>query len=240
MDYRNDRTTTIIIIVLVVLLIVIGYAQHVRYSHNKSTIIEAFSHQNLGFATPSDPYTRPQIINDVLTLPECHSIISVAQPNLIDSQTIGGANSKIRNSRQHWIPKSDPLAAKLISKVAAMYNIPFENAEDLQVVRYHPGQFYKEHHDACCDQNSKCEEFIKKSGQRILTVLVYLNDAFTDGETEFQNLNLRLKAKPGSAIVFHPLADKSSFCHPLALHAGLPVTSGEKWIANVWFRERKW
>ena len=85
----------------------------------------------------------------------------------------------------------------------------------------------------------QCTEFIKRGGQRILTVLIYLNDNFEGGETGFKNLNFKTKAKPGDALVFYPLGKEGKYCHPKALHAGLPVLRGEKWIANVWFRERK-
>ncbi|CAH6421636.1 Oxoglutarate/iron-dependent dioxygenase, partial [uncultured virus] len=106
-------------------------------------------------------------------------------------------------------------------------------------VRYEPGQYYKPHHDSCCEDIAKCREFAKVGGQRKLTVLVYLNDAFEGGSTEFPNLGFTAKPPPGDAIVFYPLANNTNRCHPLALHGGMPVTSGEKWVANLWFRESK-
>jgi prolyl 4-hydroxylase len=39
-------------------------------------------------------------------------------------------------------------------------------------------------------------------------------------------------------LLFHPLEKKGGKCHPYALHAGMPVTSGEKYIANIWLREK--
>ena len=124
----------------------------------------------------------------------------------------------------------------LFEKISQMYKIPFENAEDLQVIRYLPSQYYKEHHDSCCDDNSQCQEFVRRGGQRTITVLIYLNNEFGDGNTYFKNLDLKLKPPTGDAIVFFPLAKDTDKCHPYALHAGLPVTSGEKWVANLWFR----
>ena len=152
---------------------------------------------------------------------------------------VGGKIDNVRNSKQHWIVKNDELVKPIFERVSKMFNIPFENAEDLQVVRYLPNQYYREHHDSCCDNNKACTTFLSKGGQRILTVLIYLNDDFTDGHTYFKNLDMKLKVPSGDAIVFFPLAKNTSKCHPLALHAGMPVTSGEKWIANLWFREHK-
>jgi prolyl 4-hydroxylase len=48
---------------------------------------------------------------------------------------------------------------------------------------------------------------------------------------------MELKPDKNSGILFYPLQKKGDKCHPKALHAGLPVISGEKYIANVWLRE---
>lgn len=193
-----------------------------------------------GYASINSPYIEPEIINNVISQNECNDIISYARNKLFDSEILSGKNDKIRNSKQCWIPKTEPLAKNIIQNLAQKYKIPFDNAEDLQVVRYLPGQYFNEHHDACCDDNDYCINFTKHHGQRILTVLIYLNNDFTEGETYFKNLNLKLKPKVGDGITFYPLAKGSKKCHPKALHAGLPVTSGEKWVCNVWFRENKW
>ena len=192
----------------------------------------------LEYANKNDPYDRPSILKNFLTEQQCNQIINYSRNKLFDSEVIGGKYKNIRNSQQYWIPKNSSLVKPLFEKISRMYNIPFENAEDLQVVRYLPNQFYKEHHDSCCDDNDKCQEFVGKGGQRIITVLIYLNNNFTEGNTYFKNLDLKIKPPTGNAIVFYPLAKNSKKCHPLALHAGLPVSSGEKWVANLWFRER--
>jgi prolyl 4-hydroxylase len=124
-------------------------------------------------------------------------------------------------------------------RIANIVNLPLENAESLQVVRYEPDGYYKEHHDSCCDNTKICNDFIKRGGQRIKTVLIYLNDDFEEGSTYFPLLNKKYKPPKYSAIIFNPLAKNSNKCHPLALHAGLPVKSGIKYIANLWFREGK-
>jgi prolyl 4-hydroxylase len=197
---------------------------------------------NSGYCSINDPYTKPEIINNLLTSEQCNEIINYSKDKLFDSQVVSGRNSNIRNSRQFWIEKDNPLVKDLFHKLSQKYNIPVENAESLQVVNYKPNQYYKEHHDACCDDTQDCKTFIEQgnnSGNRILTILIYLNDEFIDGETYFKNLDLKMKAPIGSGIVFYPLGSNSNKCHPLALHAGLPISSGEKWVCNIWFRERE-
>lgn len=190
------------------------------------------------YAKDTDSYTKPIVIPNLLTLDECNNIIKYSEPHLIDSEVVSGKDLTIRNSQQTWLNKNDILMKPIIDKIVNITNQKFDRAEDLQIVRYKPNQYYNPHHDACCEDNDECKEFLGRGGQRVLTVLIYLSDDFTGGHTYFNNLDLKIKPNVGDAIVFHPLADNSNKCHPLALHAGLPVESGEKWIANLWFRER--
>ena len=117
--------------------------------------------------------------------------------------------------------------------------MPFENAEDLQVVKYRPSGFYNEHHDSCCEKVKGCEEFVKRGGQRIVTMIIYLNDtnSFEGGATKFPILNKEIKPSKSSGILFYPMEKGGNKCHPKALHAGTSVINGEKYIANVWLRE---
>lgn len=195
--------------------------------------------KELDFADINDPYDRPFILKQLLTPQQIKQIMDYSRNKLVDSEVVGGKIKSIRNSQQTWIEKTNPLVKPLFEKVSNMFQIPVENAEALQVVRYRPNQYYNEHHDSCCDDNEHCKEFIKNGGQRKLTVLIYLNDAFEGGHTYFKNLDLKVKCTPGDAVVFYPLAKGTCKCHPLALHAGMPVEKGEKWVANLWFRERE-
>jgi prolyl 4-hydroxylase len=38
-------------------------------------------------------------------------------------------------------------------------------------------------------------------------------------------------------VFFRPLGTTDPRCHPLALHAGLPTSSGTKYICTAWVRE---
>ena len=95
------------------------------------------------------------------------------------------------------------------------------------MLRYSPGQEYRAHLDAIANSEN----------QRILTFLVYLNDDFEGGETEFLATGLKFKGAKGDGLLFRN-ADASGQPDPGSKHAGLPVLSGEKYLASRWIRER--
>jgi prolyl 4-hydroxylase len=231
----------IVAILLIILILILIYYTIKLKSIMPGPLLESnntFDYP-LGYANESDPYDKPFIIHKLLSPEECDALINKAKGCLVDSEIISGKNQDIRNSQQCWISKNDPLVYPLYEKICDFLKIPFANAEDLQVVRYLPGQYFNEHHDSCCDNVEKCREFVARGGQRKVTVLIYLNNEFEGGYTYFRNLDIKVKPPTGDAIVFYPLAKGSCYCHPLSLHAGMPVTSGIKWISNIWFRERE-
>jgi prolyl 4-hydroxylase len=225
---------SVILIILVVVIIILSFflIKKISFANPDYNI--------LSFANKSDPYIRPIVIENFLSDKECDRIIEYSKNKLSDSKTVGGLDKKTRNSRQHWINKNDKLVKHIYKNASEKFKFSLENTEDFQVVNYKNKQFFNQHYDACCDKNKHCLDFIKNGGQRVLTILIYLNDEFTGGETHFPNLNLKIKPKKGKAVIFYSLATDTNKCHPYALHAGLPIKNGEKWIANIWVRERKY
>lgn len=193
-----------------------------------------------GFSSETNPWDPPRIIDSILTSEECEYLIKKATPKFGPSMVVGSAGpAAARTSETAWLEPGDPVVDKIMKKAQELTGKPASHCESLQVVRYKPGTYYRSHHDSCCDATDSCIEFEKMGGQRVGTLLVYLNSDFKDGETHFpQHGDLKLKADPGSAIFFKPLDDNSAKCHPKALHAGLPISSGTKYVCNAWVRER--
>lgn len=192
-----------------------------------------------GYTLQTASWEPPVMVNSVLTPDECKHIIEAATPNFQRSKVVGQEDpSNVRTSETAWVPKSDPVAQKVLAKASELTGKPMDHCEDLQVVRYTPGTYYNEHHDSCCEADAACSIFEKNGGQRVGTLLVYLNNDFTGGETSFPQLQQKLKADTGSAIFFRPLGTDDTRCHPNALHAGLPVTDGVKYVCNAWVREK--
>lgn len=191
-----------------------------------------------GFTDHAHPWDEPRYVHSVLTPDECKYLIKTAEPNFKRSELVGVIGpDDTRTSETAWISKNDPVVRKVMERACELTGQPYENCEDLQVVRYTPGTFYRSHHDSCCETKDSCIDFEERGGQRVGTLLVYLNDDFTGGETHFPLIDQTYKAPTGSAVFFRPLGTSSAQCHPNALHAGLPVESGTKYVCNAWIRE---
>jgi hypothetical protein len=106
------------------------------------------------------------------------------------------------------------------------------------VLHYAPGEEIQNHYDFV-DPKSTPDYAgeIARNGQRIITFLIYLNDAYDGGETAFPTLGLVHKGRCGDGVYFvNALPDNSPDLR--MLHAGRPPVSGEKWIVTQFVRSR--
>lgn len=153
------------------------------------------------------------------------------RPSMVIDQTTGrDVPDRVRTSDGtviHWLIE-DPAIHALNRRLAAASGTSVVQGEPLQILRYRPGQQYRNHFD-----------FVPGAeNQRLFSALVYLNDGFKGGETCFVRTGLKVKARKGDGLVFRNLgADRRA--DPLSEHAGLPVTSGTKFLASRWIRERR-
>ena len=73
-------------------------------------------------------------------------------------------------------------------------------------------------------------------GNRWKTAILYLNDNYEGGETEFPNWGVKIKGKEGELVTWTNL-NKNGTPNMDTLHAGLPVISGTKYIVVSWIRQ---
>ena len=170
----------------------------------------------------------------LLSAAEC-DYLREAEPSyrpstVIDEATGRDVPDRIRTSDGtviHWLIE-DPAIHALNRRLAAASGTSVDQGEPLQILRYRPGQQYRNHFD-----------FVPGAeNQRMLSALVYLNDGFAGGETCFVRTGLKVKGRKGDALVFRNLGPDRR-ADPLSEHAGLPVTSGVKFLASRWIRERR-
>ena len=117
--------------------------------------------------------------------------------------------------------------------------MPLENAEAFQVLHYDVEEEYQPHMDTFEQDTDLGRAFLGNSGQRIITVLGYLNDVEKGGETSFPNIDKIVKPKKGKVVVFQNCHAGSTSPNKGALHGACPVVMGEKWAFNLWYRESK-
>lgn len=175
---------------------------------------------------------------------ECSYIINKARPLVKKSKVIGegGKNVDSKNTRTSsntfLKDEGDEIIKKISERIEKKISIDKSHFEDLQVVHYQGGEQYKPHWDACVGKG-RCEAFLKKGGDRYATFILYLNDDFDAGETEFPKLNRKIKPEKGKAVLFFNLEDDNKTYKEKSLHAGLPPENGEKWMCNKWIRVGK-
>lgn len=225
----------------------LGFTEPMTLTQNQHVEPSAIDGSTLvyrGYCAETDPYDLPQVHSNFITPNQAQYILDLAKNDFAESKIMSGSDTNIRKSQTAWLDKHDPVIGSIIERVCQMTGIPFENAEKMQVVKYQPNGYYNEHHDSCCENNPECIEFERIGGQRIVTMIMYLTDQYEGGATRFVKLERDYKLPKYSGLLFYPLQRDGEHGkkkgHPLALHAGMPVISGEKYIANVWLREHKY
>jgi prolyl 4-hydroxylase len=176
----------------------------------------------------------------VLSDDDCNHIINSAKDKLVRSKVDGPTEivSETRTSSQAWLGYDDGIIADICTRVATIIGVPSTHAEQMQVVYYKKGEKYDRHHDAYDISTVEGKRATRGWGQRTKTALLYLNDVEAGGETEFPMVDVVVKPKRGSMVVFDNI-DHEHRTVPLhsSLHAALPVEKGFKWACNLWFHE---
>lgn len=109
--------------------------------------------------------------------------------------------------------------------------------EPCNILRYDIGQRYEPHFDFLNPEAPALAESLAQQGQRQATFLTYLNEDYTGGETAFPELDWRFGGKTGDSLLFFNV-EPDGRVDPRTLHAGLPPTTGEKWLLSQWIRDR--
>ena|SRR5688572_24558316 len=121
-------------------------------------------------------------------------------------------------------------------RMAACLGVPLRQFEALTVLHYDLGEEITEHYDFVDPNLPSYAQEIAQQGDRVVTLLVYLNDDYQGGETAFPRLDISHKGSRGEGLFFvnseHRRADTRT------LHAGRTPIGGEKWIVSQFIRDR--
>ena len=187
---------------------------------------------------------QPRIVvfGNLLSPEECEALVAVAAPRMARSLTVaiktGGEEvNDDRTSDGMFFQRGETeLIQRIEDRIARLLNWPLENGEGLQVLHYRPGAEYKPHYDYFDPAEPGTPTIVKRGGQRVGTLVMYLNTPDKGGGTTFPDVHVEVAPQRGNAVFF-----SYERPHPSTrtLHGGAPVIAGEKWIATKWLRERE-
>ena len=183
---------------------------------------------------------RVVVFGGLLAAEECDEMIALARTRLARSETVqtdtGGSEvNQARTSQGMFFNRGEhPLVSRIEARMAALLDWPLENGEGLQVLRYGPGAEYKPHYDYFDPAHSGTPSILKRGGQRVASLVCYLNTPVQGGATVFPDVQFDVAPVRGNAVFFS--YDRA---HPAtrSLHGGAPVVEGEKWVATKWLRQ---
>jgi len=187
---------------------------------------------------------QPRIVvfGNLLSPEECDALIALAAPRMARSLTVatktGGEEvNDDRTSDGMFFQRGETeLIQRIEARIARLLNWPIENGEGLQVLHYRPGAEYKPHYDYFDPAEPGTPTIVKRGGQRVGTLVMYLNTPDKGGGTTFPDVHVEVAPQRGNAVFF-----SYERPHPSTrtLHGGAPVIAGDKWIATKWLRERE-
>jgi hypothetical protein len=170
-------------------------------------------------------------VDGVLSAAECEALVSrieAAGPVPAPVTTLRGPVMRPEIRNNHRALLDDPeLAALLFERVredvpATLSGMQVVGAnERLRCYRYDPGERFAPHYDGA---------FVRSPEEcSLLTFMVYLNEEFAGGETDFPQQSRRIVPRTGLGLLFQ---------HRL-LHEGREVTRGRKYAlrSDIMFRK---
>ena len=193
---------------------------------------------------PVSEQPRIRIIERFASPTECDWVASIARGRLNPAwvwDPVTGKNrpdpSRTNRGLDLGVLQMDVVVQVLRARISATANLPLPVFEPAQIMHYSVGQEFLPHHDYLDPAQPGDRAQIARLGQRIATFLLYLNDDYEGGETEFLKTGFRYRGGRGDALLFANV-DSAGAPDPLTTHAGRPPSEGEKWILSQWIRDR--
>ena len=210
------------------------------FDETKGPVIDVDGHRVRIVMSMAEP--RVMVFEGLLTEEECDEVVALAAPRMARSETVDNATggsevNAARTSDGMFFERGETgVVDRIERRIAKLVNWPVQNGEGMQVLHYRPGAEYKPHHDYFDPVHPGTARILERGGQRVGTVVMYLNTPEGGGGTTFPDVGLVVAPVKGNAVFFS--YDKAHVSTK-TLHGGAPVTAGEKWVATKWMRERE-
>lgn len=208
---------------------------------------------------------RASVFHGLITDQEADQLVALAEPRLQRSSVVNHDGSvdkshDIRTSYGMFLHFAETdLVADIDRRVATWSHLPAVHSENIQILRYGINQTYGGHYDEL-DPTEDLSAVVggEKESPRLATVLIYLTDTESGGETAFPdgqwidaNAQAKgvdfssctkggpaVKPKKGDALLFWGLTIDLKHLDPYSLHTGCPVVQGVKYVAVKWIHAR--
>lgn len=186
---------------------------------------------------------RLYLVHNFLSDEECDLLVNQAKNRIEASTVVDRDSGKTythpgRTSSGMFFQRAETeLIHTIEHRIFELTSIPAENGEGIQVLNYKPDQFYKPHYDFFDPALSGSGVHLARGGQRVATVLMYLNHVESGGETALPNIGVQVMPQKGTAFLFFNCMP-NGMPDPETLHSSESVRTGEKWVATKWIRER--
>jgi prolyl 4-hydroxylase len=186
---------------------------------------------------------RVILFGDLLSAEECDQLIELSRGKVARSSVVNATTGSYdvhphrTSAGTHFARGENELIRRIEARIAELVEIPVERGEPLQILHYQPGGEYKPHFDYFDPAQPGNEAVLKHGGQRVATLVLYLNDVEAGGSTVFPEVGLDVLPRRGHAVYFAYTTEEGQL-DKRSLHGGSPVGAGEKWIATKWFRQQ--
>jgi prolyl 4-hydroxylase len=174
------------------------------------------------------------------------AVINLAAPLVRRSQIVDARTGEVRadpmrnSSHVTLSPRQHDHVLEAVERcISRVAGVPTLNGEFLQIIRYRVGEEFRPHVDYFNESGAGAYQSLAHGGQRAQTVLMYLNEDYGGGSTCFPELQLTIKGRRGDMLYFQNLG-ANGLGHRDSLHAGMPVTAGEKWLLSQWIRRESY
>jgi prolyl 4-hydroxylase len=167
------------------------------------------------------------LLQNLLDDAECDAVVALARDrlqrspvvnpdtgdeNLIDARTSMGAMFQVGEHA---------LLQRIEARIAAVTGWPVEHGEG-QVLNYKPGGEYQPHFDFFNPKRPGEARQLRVGGQRVATMVIYLNSPASGGATAFPRIGLEVAPVKGNAVLF-------SYGCPMARSTSAPCTRDCRW-----------
>jgi len=148
-------------------------------------------------------------------------------------------NHYARTNQMGWLNyKHSPTAVHFLMRASQVTQLHYSQAESCQALHYELGEEYEAHMDAFPVGTARANGIEGKGtqGNRVATLLLYLNEVADGGSTVFTELNKGIEPKAGRCVLFSNTIIGTQVPDPKTMHQAQPVLAGEKYAINLWFR----